>query len=177
MQMPDLRVPDLSRRQIIALVVVVAGLVAIGLALFGGSGSGGPKNGTQGNQAIDPVSPLDPRNEDAGGPDSKNNPLSDLTDPFATSFGGNFRHKITVRVSSATILRYAVRFRDGHEEDRVVSGGTTISRTIKGGFPLVQVGVRNAHDSSRASCSVSIDGVKVSSNTTHKRLGIVICSG
>jgi hypothetical protein len=36
-----MRVPDLSRRQIIALVAVVAGVVAVILALLGGSTSDG----------------------------------------------------------------------------------------------------------------------------------------
>lgn len=183
MPMPELRVPDLSRRSVIALVAVVAGIVAILLALFGGSGSSDGATGGSGpdtNQAIEPVEPLNPDDPDAKDPkDLKDsiNPLSPLADPFATSYGGNFRHKVTVRVSADSALRYGVRFRDGYETDKIVAGGATITRTVKGGFPLVQVGVRTAPNSKRGSCSVTIDGVEVSSHTTNKSLGVVVCTG
>lgn len=182
MPMPELRVPDLSRRTVIALVVVVAGIVAILLALFGGGGSDGPAgaSGPDTNQAIEPVEPLNPDDPDAKDPkDLKDsiNPLSPLADPFATSYGGNFTHKVTVRVSADSALRYGVRFRDGYETDKIVAGGATITRTVKGGFPLVQVGVRTAPNSTRGSCRVSIDGVEVSSHSTNKGLGVVVCTG
>lgn len=180
MQMPELRVPELSRRQAIALVVAVAGLVAIGLALFAGSGSDGATPESNNNQAIDPVEPIDPDDADADDPkDLKDaiNPLSPLADPFATSYGGNFPHKVTVRVSADSALRYGVRFRDGYETDKIVQGGATITRTITGGFPLAQVGMRTAPNSRRGSCSISIDGVEVSGHTTNKSLGVVVCTG
>jgi hypothetical protein len=181
MQMPELRVPELTRRQAIALVVVVAGVVAIGLAMFAGSGSdGATPDSSRNNEAIDPVEPIDPDDADADDPkDLKDsiNPLSPLADPFATSFGGNFKHKVTVRVSADSALRYGVRFRDGYETDKIVQGGATITRTVKGGFPLAQVGMRTAPNSTRGSCSISIDGVEVSGHTTHKSLGVVVCTG
>ena len=180
MQMPELRVPELSRRQAIALVVVVAGVVAIGLALFAGSGSDGATPDSSRPQAIDPVEPIDPDDADADDPQELKdtlNPLSPLADPFATSYGGNFTHKVTVRVSADSALRFGVRFRDGYETDKIVQGGATITRTVKGGYPLAQVGMRTAPNSTRGSCSITIDGVKVSSYSTNKRLGVVVCTG
>ena len=180
MQMPELRVPELSRRSAWALVVVVAGLVAIGLALFGGSGSDGATPDSSRPEAINPVEPIDPDDADAKEPKDLRdvvNPLSPLADPFATSYGGNFKHKVTVRVSADSALRYGVRFRDGYETDKIVQGGATITRTVKGGFPLAQVGMRTAPNSTRGSCSISIDGVEVSSHTTNKSLGVVVCTG
>jgi hypothetical protein len=178
-----MQMPDLSRRSVIALVVVIAGMVAIALALFGGSGSSnGATGGSNGstNRAIDPIAPIDPDDADAKDPQAlrdATNPLSPVADPFATSYGGNFKHKVTVRVSSDSALRYAVRFRDGYEADKVVSGGATITRTVKGGFPLAQVGLRTAPNSKRGSCSITIDGVKVSGNSTNKSLGVAVCTG
>jgi hypothetical protein len=179
-----MQIPELSRRSIIALVAVIAGIVAITLALLGGSGSSDGATGGSGtkdnNQAIDPVDPIDPNDADADNPKDllkSANPLSPLADPFATSFGGNFKHKVTVRVSADTALRYGVRFRDGFEDDKIVTGGATITRTVTGGFPLAQVGMRTAPNSSRGTCSITIDGVQVSSYTTHKRLGVVVCTG
>ena len=181
MQMTELRMPELSRKQVIALVVVIAGLVAILLAMLSGSDSSdGATSGSGSNQAIEPVAPIDPNDADADDPAAlkKNaNPLSPLADPFATSYGGNFKHKVTVRVSADSALRYGVRFRDGYEADKIVAGGATITRTVKGGFPLAQVGVRTAPNSTRGSCSVTIDGVQVSSHSTNRGLGVVVCTG
>jgi hypothetical protein len=184
MRMPDLRVPDLSRRSTIALGAVVAGIVVILLALFGGSDSsdGATGDGGSGTKAgsIEPVEPINPDDPDARTPEDLKdgvNPLKRLADPFASSYGGNFRHKVTVRLSADAALQYGVRFRDGYEAEKIVSGGATITRTVKGGFPLVQVGMRTAPNSKRGSCSVSIDGVEVSSNATNKGLGVVVCTG
>ena len=124
--MPELRVPDLSRKQVIALVVVLAGLVGITLALLSGSGSSDGATGSAGNKdtnlAIDPVEPIDPNDADADNPADlvkTANPLSPLADPFASSYGGDFKHKVTVRVSADSALRYGVRFRDGFEDDNM----------------------------------------------------------
>ncbi len=181
--MPDLRVPDLSRRQMIAVGAAVAGIVVILLALFAGSETDGPdeSDGSNGQaKSINPVEPINPDDPDARTPEDLKegaNPLTRLADPFATSYGGNFRHKVTVRVSADSALRYAIRFRDGYEADKIVAGGATITRTVRGGFPLVQVGMRTAPNSKRGSCSVTIDGVQVSGNSTNKSLGVVVCTG
>lgn len=183
MRMPELWVPDLSRRQAIALAAVVAGLVVIALALFAGSDSSdGATNGSGSdtNQVIEPVEPINPDDPDARTPEDLKdsvNPLSPLADPFATSFGGNFKHKITVRLSSDSILKYGIRFRDGFEAEKIVNGGATFTRTVRGGYPLVQVGMRIGPKNAYGTCSVTIDGVKVSSHTIRKGLGVVVCTG
>ena len=180
MRMPELSVPELSRRQSIALAAVVAGLVVVALALFGGSGSdGGSAEASRPGDLIEPVPPIDADDPDARNlEDLKNgdNPLNSLADPFGTSYGGNFEHKITIRVSSDAPLQYGVRFRDGHEFKKIVTGGDTYTRTVKGGFPLVQAGMYMAPNGTRGSCSITIDGVKVSSYSTTKGMHIIVCT-
>ena len=169
--------PDLSRRSTIALVAVVAGVVAITVALLSGSGSSDrATNPAPGSSAgIDPVAPLDESQADAN--PKKRDPLLDVTDPFSGGFGITSKHKVVVRLSAGGGAQAGIRYRDEREEQRTFTSGYTATRTIKSQFPIVMVGIQNFPGSSSATCTIEIDGVKVSSNSTKEPYGVVICSG
>ena len=170
-----MHVPDLSRRQILALVAVVAGIVAVILALLGGSSSGG--GGVDRAQNVNPVAPLDPDDADASEA-KKDDPLDDLGDPFANSFGAMVRHKVTVQFTANGPATAGVRYRDDKSaQKRTFTGNYTVTRTFKSRFPTVQAAMQIYPPASSGSCTVTIDGSRVSSHTTDKRFGVVVCGG
>jgi hypothetical protein len=170
-----MHVPDLSRRQIIALMAVVAGIVAVILALLGGSSSDG--TGADRTQNVNPVAPLDPDDADARDVE-KDDPLDDLGDPFASSFGANVRHKVTVRFTANGPATAGVRYRDRKKwQKKTFTGSHSVARTFKTRFPTVQAAMQIYPPASSGSCTVTIDGAKVSSYTTKKRFGVVVCGG
>jgi hypothetical protein len=170
-----MHVPDLSRRQIVAWVAVVAGIVAVILALLGGSSSDG--GGVDRTQNVNPVAPLDPDDADAKEA-KKDDPLDDLGDPFANSFGAKVRHKVTVRFTANGPATAGVRYRDGKSaQKRTFTGSYTVTRTFKSRFPTVQAAMQIYPPASSGSCTVTIDGSQVSSYATNKRFGVVVCGG
>lgn len=177
-----MHVPDLSRRKTIALVAVIVGIVAITLALLGGTHSDGAARPDR-TRSIDPIAPLDPNDaDDADDADDKSakreSPLKDLDDPFATGFGGNVKHKVTVRATANGPAGFGVRYRDRPTwSKRSFTGSYSTTRTIKSRFPTVQVAVQIYPPASTGSCTVIIDGEQVSSHTTNKRFGVVLCGG
>ena len=173
-----MHVPELSRRTTIALVAMIAGVVAITLALLSGTNSDGA--GPDRTRSIDPVEPLDPSDADAQDlkDDKKTDPLADLDDPFALGFGGNFKHKVVVRVTANGPGRVGVRYRDRPEwSKKTFTGSYSTSRTTKSRFPIVQAALQIYPPASTGTCTVIIDGTQVSSYTTNKRFGVVVCGG
>lgn len=174
-----MQIPDPSRRTLLALVSVVAGIVAITLALLSGSD---PDSGGQGPDraaSIDPVEPLDPDDAGATGGDEDEDvdPLDSLKNPFSASFGGKVKHKVTVRATANGPAGVGVRFRGEDQNKQTFNGSFSTSRTIKSRFPMVQVAVQIYPPSTTGSCTVIIDGQEVSSYTTKKRFGVVVCGG
>ena len=172
-----MHVPDLSRRTV-ALVAVIVGVVAIGVALLSGTGSDRPPASSDGARSIDPIAPLDPNDADAKTPKAKKDPLEDLGNPFASGFGGNVKHEVTVRVTANGPGGVGIRYRDHRKwTKRTFHGSYSTTRTLKSRFPTVQVAVQIYPPSTTGSCSVSIDGEQISAYTTHKRFGVVVCGG
>lgn len=180
-----MRIPDWSRRTWIAVIAVVVGAIVILLALVGGSG-GSSSNGASDGSSTDDLpegvqTNLTPSPIPSGGFDSKTGgtPLLDtLKNPFSAAYGSNIPHKVTVTVKADGALRFAVRFRDGKGTiERVVAGGYSVTRTVKGPFPIAQVGMQNGPDVSAGSCSITIDGVRFSHNPAKGRFGVAVCLG
>ena len=167
--------PDLSRRTVVALVADVAGLTFMLLALFGGSGSSNGSGGNDTNEAIEPVTPLGEDADDTRPKDT--DPFKDLSDPFANSFGSFTKHKVTVRVTANGPGRVGVRYRKGKQQVTAFSGGYTQTRTVRSKYPVVQVAMQIYPPAGRGTCTITIDGVKVASQTTAKRFGVVVCFG
>jgi hypothetical protein len=179
--MPDLRMPDLSGRTLMAIVVVMAGIVAMLVALLSSASSPTSDNPRQSGKqsAIEPVVPIDP--EDAGQrPDTKEKRI-DPKDPFATGFGKSARREVTIRVTGNGTVYVATFYRDKEEPSRRrVSGAYSTTRTFKGKFPMASVVARLPGNipgaASRATCAITIDGVEVASQTT-KDGDLAICVG
>lgn len=171
-----MHVPDLSRRTV-ALVAVIVGVVAITVALLSGTGSDGVRRATDRAQSIDPIAPLDPNDADAKTPKRKD-PLKNLDDPFAAGFGVNAMHEVTVRVTANGPGGVGIRYRDHRKwAKRAFTGSYSTVRTLRSRFPTVQVAVQIYPPSTTGSCSVSIDGEQISAYTTNKRFGVVVCGG
>lgn len=169
----------LSRRTVLAMISTVVGLVAIGVAAFGGSGSsGGSGPGQSNTRAIEPVAPINPDDKDAGKPD-KESP-TDFADPFATSFGAKARHKVTVRVAANGAANIALHYRD-RKKPRTLAPGFEETRTITARYPLAAVSLQLPGSrpgvATVATCTIVIDGVVVSRESTRKPWVVGGCIG
>jgi hypothetical protein len=172
-----MRVSDLSRRTILALVAAIAGVVVITVALLSGTDSNGTA-GSDRTQNINPVAPLDPDDVGAKTDEKKTDPLEDFGDPFATGFGGNLRHKVTVRFTANGPATAGIQYRDRKtQQKKTFTGSYSVSRTFKSRFPTVQAAMQIYPPATTGTCTVIIDGAQVSSRTTNKRFGVVVCAG
>jgi hypothetical protein len=177
--MRDLRMRGLSRRTVIALVVMTVGVAVIAVALLGGSGgSNGAKKGQSGRSAIEPVKPIDPNDKDAKIPRDDDKAI-DLDDPFATSFGASGRRKVTVRVSADGYVGVWVYYRDRKKPQQMAVRTHSATRTVKGRFPMAAVAMQIPGNlpgrASRATCTIIIDGVEVATVSTSKPWAIRAC--
>ena len=172
--------PDLSRRTIIAVVAIVAGVVVIAMTLLGGSGSSKETTtASSPGRAIEPVKPLDPDDKEAGKP--KKDDVDDLTDPFARSFGASGRRQVTVSVSGNGYVYIGVHYRDRKKPRAVAAPAFTETRNVKGKFPLAAVSIQIPGNgqgvASRATCTIVIDGIEVSRESTSKPWAFKACIG
>ena len=173
--MPDLRMPYLSRRTLMASVVVLAGIAAMMVALLGGVG---PLNQDEPrpkstSTVIEPVAPIDPDDiQELPEPkkEDEEEPI-DPDGPFAESFGKSARRNVTINVTGNGTMGVTVTYRVGKKDDqRVVTREFTTTRTFKGRYPmaavLVQIPKPGLGGATRATCAISIDGVEVTRQTT-----------
>jgi len=183
--MPDRRKPGLTKPTLVALVVVVAGALAMTVALLSGSGS--PNGGASGqngeNRAIEPVAPINPSDAEATQPADVGGKPLDVTNPFAVSFGAAGRRTVTVRVSGDGAVNVGVYYRDKKEPtQRLVTGSFSKTRTFEGRFPMVAVAIQVPGNvpgtATRATCTIEIDGIEVVTKST-KRAGALptLCVG
>ena len=172
--------PDLSRRTVIAVGAIVAGVVVIAVALLGGSGSSeNPAAASGPGKSIEPVEPLDPDDKDAGKP--KKNDVDDLTDPFASNFGTRAKHKVTVRATGNGSVNIGVHYRDRKKPKAVYANGFQETRTITTRYPLaaitIQIPGTAPGAATIATCTIVIDNVEVSRKTTRKPWAVEGCIG
>ncbi|MGH3474520.1 MAG: hypothetical protein ACRDOT_06355 [Aeromicrobium sp.] len=172
-----------------AIVIVGAGVVAMLVALLSSSGSptsDNPRQSGNRSKAIEPVAPIDPEDIDQV-PAAKDKPV-DPADPFAISFGKSARRDVTVRVTSNGLVNMSESYRNEKKPSkRVVNGSYTETRTFKSRYPMASVilqipgspktSVRLPGTASRATCTITIDGVEVAKQTTTKPGGLVFCIG
>jgi hypothetical protein len=171
-----MQMPDLSRRQVIALVVVVAGLVAMALGLWGGSGSNGPSNGpSHTNRAIKPISPLDPSDQH---PTKRKDPLKGAPGAFDYGFGIVTNHKVVAKIITSGTVNAGVRYRDKKGGfKKLVSGTLSTSRTVRGQLPIVQIAFQVLTKGGRGTCEIFIDGVKIDSKSVSGLYRVGVCFG
>jgi hypothetical protein len=178
--MPDLRMRGLSRRTVIALVVMIAGVAVIAVALLGGSGSSdGAAKGQSRSSAIEPVEPIDPDDKDAR--DRREEETIDLADPFASSYGASGRRKVTVRVSGDGYVNVAVHYRDRKKPQQMAVSTHSATRTFTSRFPMAAIAIQIPGNlpggASRATCTIVIDGIEVDTKSTKKPGAITACIG
>ena len=182
--MPDLRMPDFSGRTLMAMVVVAAGVLAMLVALLSGSSSPNSDNPGQSSNrggAVEPVPPIDP--EDLEQVPAKEDDALDPGDPFAISFGKSARREVTIRVTGNGLVNIATSYRDRKKpKPRSINGSFSETRTFKGKYPMASVVVQLPANgipgaASRATCTITIDGIKVASQTTKKAGYLTICVG
>ena len=141
-------------RNVVAVGVIVIGLVVAGLAAFGDPRSWREPPSSVSNDklgGIDPVEPVDPENPGPSLTEDDPESLEDPTNPFVTSIGGNFEHKVTIRVSADGVVQVGVYYRDGKQQEQVgVDSSFSTTRTFTGGYPLSMVMVTDSQEVSRA---------------------------
>ena len=179
-----MRLPDWSRRTWIAVTALGVGVIVILLAVVGGSGGDDSTPGADDSSsvALPPgvQTELTPSPLPSGEFSSKGGTqlLDTLKNPFLASYGSAIPHQVTVTVKADGALRFAVRFRDGKGTiEKVVAGGYSVTRTVRGPFPIAQVGMQNGPDVTGGSCTVTIDGVRFSNNPAKGRFGVAVCIG
>ena len=171
-----------------ATVVVMAGVVAMLVALLSSSSSPNADNpGQRSNQsAVEPVPPINPEDVDPQ-PAATEKPVNP-TDPFAVSFGKSARRDVRVQVSANGAVNMSLSYRDKKKPiKRVVNGGFSETRTFKSRYPMASLvlqipgspktSVRLPGTATRATCRITIDGVEVAKQTTTKPGGLVFCIG
>ncbi|MGH3474766.1 MAG: hypothetical protein ACRDOT_07635, partial [Aeromicrobium sp.] len=156
-----------------ASVVVTAGVVAMLVALFSSSSSPNSDNPRQSsNRAVEPVAPIDPQDPDANPPAKDVGKALDLTNPFASSFGKAGRREVTVRITSNGAVNVGIYYRDKKRSTRQVTGAYSVTRTVEGRYPLAAVALQLPGNlpgtASRATCTIIIDGIKVTTRTAKK---------
>ncbi len=169
----------LSRRTVMAMIATVVGLVAIAVAALGGSSSsGGSEPGQDNNTVIEPVAPIDPSDKEAGKP-AKETPM-DPSDPFAISYGAKGKHKVTVRVTANGYANIALYYRD-RKKPKVLAPGFEETRTIKSRYPVAAVSLQlpgtKPGVATVATCTIVVDGIEVSRESTRKPWVIQACIG
>ena len=181
--MPDLRMPDLSGRTLMAIVVVMAGIVAMLVALLSSSSSptsDNPRQSSNRSKAIEPVAPINPEDVEPR-PASTGKPVNP-TDPFAISFGKSARRDVTVRVTGNGFVNMSESYRnDKKGSQRVVNGSYSATRTFKSRYPMatvaVQIPAQLPGSASRATCTIAIDGIEVAKQTIDRPGYLVFCVG
>jgi hypothetical protein len=177
----------LNARNGAALLAIVVGLVLVVFAALGSKGSlpGTLKNPPPIPVATGTLEPLDPVKSggivDAGGK-AKNTGKDDPeavqgfgANIFDTEYGARGTHKVSVSIRSNGITGYSIKWRDGKSEVGSTSG-LSRERTIRGGFPLVQVAIQGLPASS-VTCKVTIDGAEKATKTTSRKYAIAFCTG
>ena len=179
--MPDLRMPHLSRRDLAAIVVAVAGIVAMTVGMVSSSSAPNSANPAQNRHTdVEPVSPINPRDAAGTRPGPSAEPL-DPTDPFAISFGKSGVHKVTFNVTGNGSVNISVSYRDRKKATpRVINGSFSQTRTIRGRYPLVSLAMQIAGSkipgsATRATCTITIDGVEVVKKTTTQAGYLTFC--
>ena len=165
-----------------ASVIVMAGVLAMLVALLSGSSAPNSENPAQSKdrEAVDPVAPLDPNDLASG--ERFNDTEPDGPNPFANSYGASGRRKVTVQVSANGYLGIRVYYRDRQKPKTVAVNKFSQTRTMTGRLPMAVVVMQLPGSfpgsATRATCTITIDGLEVDTQTTKKKpWSIQTCAG
>lgn len=88
--------------------------------------------------------------------------------------GGSGAHKVKIRIESDGAVRIGYRFQDGPEGFKNTDKSFSMTETVRGAGPFAQVGVQ-LQGATRASCTISVDGVEKSTSKTSGNSPIAVC--
>jgi hypothetical protein len=175
----------LNARTGAALLAIVVGLA---LVVFAALGSRGSIPGTR--KAAPPIpittAEIPPLAADTGirkDPNKKtegDKALENLPgfskDAFATEYGDKGKHEVTVSVTANGRSAYLITWRGGKSE-KGTAASLSRTRTIVGGFPIVQVLAQVSPAASRISCTITVDGVQKVEQSAAGVWSVVSCLG
>lgn len=179
--------PSRSRSEKVALAAMITGGVAIVLGLafvvLGGSSSDKPSAVPPRSTTL-PTADFDGRTQDERVRDQKaaeqqkalNALGSGAEDPFASAEGDTSPHKVSITFTADGSLYAGYRFRNGGEGIKVADRTLTVNRVVNGPLPLAQVGVQVVGDSTFATCTITVDGVTVTTQTARGKGFVVVCT-
>lgn len=96
-------------------------------------------------------------------------------DPFAKAIGDSSIHKVTISVTSDGAVYVGYRYRSGGTGLKVMDQTFSRTQNERGPLPVVELAVRVIGNSTYATCTVTIDGTKVVSQTAKGGGHITIC--
>jgi len=161
-----------------ALVVVMAGIVAMLVALLSGSSSPNSSSAASSkDEAIEPLAPINPEDEEKTIDNDETVPV----DPLGGSFGTSGQRKVTISVSANGYVGIQLYYRDRKKPRTMTVGDFKETRAVKGRFPLAAVVMQvpgSFHGAaSRATCRIVIDGTEVSQESATKPWEVKACQG
>lgn len=101
--------------------------------------------------------------------------LTSAPDPLSVTSGDTSFHNIRIVLTSRGPMKYAYEFEGKRTGVRTADGRTTISKRLRGPLPAARAYVQ-AYGRS-ATCTIYVDGSRVSSATAKKQFQGVVCAG
>lgn len=101
---------------------------------------------------------------------------STRNDSFGKYLGDTGPHKVRITVTSDGAIYVGYRFYKGSQGLKYANKSFSVSETVKGGRGVAQVGAQVLDTASYATCSISIDGVVVTTNRASKRFAVAVCT-
>ena len=167
----------------ISVIAIVLGSLALAVAILQLTGGFNLPGGEEG--------PEDSRNnaKDLGSDDftsrDEEEATKGLTSPSdlnTTIFGPPQtlarRHSYTMSITTTATVSWGYLWRDGESaENKVTSKSETVSRTFVTSRPAAIIGAQLTGAGGRVTCSVSVDGERVSTHSVSGAFQVVFCVG
>ena len=161
-------------------------LVAFGLKAVVGDGSDGDPPSADGQAAFRPfgadsvledgeVTPQATQGGDPLAPGALGSALS-----AAGTFGelkDNNLHTVVLTATSDGGMYVGWRFRGGGKGVKVADRSTVVKKSVYGPLPVAQFGVQLFSSATYGTCTLSVDGVVVSTKTVRGEHNVVVCVG
>ena len=124
------------------------------------------------------MEPIDPSESDGSAGTTGLGTKLGAEDPFATASGDDTLHKVVLTFTADGGMYAGWRYRSKTGSGvQVADKSLVLSKTVRGGLPVAQMGVQVLGTSTYASCTISVDGVKVSTQTARGVNHVVVCVG
>ncbi len=98
-------------------------------------------------------------------------------DPLKLAGTGTVVHDVTITLTSDGPMKYVYRTQHGDTAVRVANRQTSVNYKLRGPRAVAQAYVQQLDGASYATCSISIDGERVSTATAKETYQVVVCTG